>query len=113
MHIHSVHSGSLRDVKEELRIKTEILSTTNIDLLQVIGEKELLIVDLSFMEHELTEERGLRQGDATAGREKMEILEKDKELEMILLVKGNEERMLLLSELHQANLEAETGSFFV
>jgi hypothetical protein len=106
--IQTIHYNILEEVNENLRITTENLSITNTQLLQVISEKEKLIVDLSFIEQELKEESAMRERDNQNGIEQIEIFRTEKSIEIELIVKGNEERMLLLSDLHQTNFDAET-----
>jgi hypothetical protein len=106
--IQSIHFNILEELNEQLRITTKNLSTTSEQLLQVISEKEKLIVDFSFIEQELKEEKDMRELDNKTEIIKLENFYREKTVEIELIVKGNEERMFLLSELHQTNLEAET-----
>mgnify|MGYP000270312274 CR=1 FL=1 len=106
--IQIIHFSILEEVNENLRITAENLSITNTQLLQIISEKEKLIIDLAFIEQELKEESAMRERDNQTGKEQLEIFHTEKSIEIELIVKGNDERMLLLSDLHQTNLDAET-----
>jgi hypothetical protein len=77
--------------------------------LEKTDEKERVMVDLSFTEQELKEEKALRMEDKENAKIAAEKFLSEKKEEMILLREGGQEQMQRLIDHHEVNLATEIG----
>jgi uncharacterized protein YaiL (DUF2058 family) len=78
-------------------------------LLEVETEKERVMVDLSFTEQELKEEKASRVEDQKNAKIAAEKFLSDKKEEISLLREGGQEQMQRLIDHHEVNLATEIG----
>ena len=104
------HQLTVNDLASEIhRIGSNFESCTNL-LQQTQAEKERLIVDLSFCEQELKEEKVYRTQDRDSAELKADMLQKLKTEEIASLREDGQKRMQQLIEHHETNLQAEIGT---
>lgn len=106
----SGHAGAIGVMTNKLSETEEILKLKIENLFQVENEKESVIVDLSFTEQELKEEKLLRAQDDVAAKLLLESLVEEKKNEFSALRNEGQERMQLLIDHHEVNLSAEIGN---
>lgn len=106
----SDHVAAIGVITNKLSETEEILKLKIENLFQVENEKESVIVDLSFTEQELKEEKLLRAQDDVAAKLLLESLVKEKKSEFSALRHEGQERMQLLIDHHEVNLSAEIGN---
>ena len=104
------HQLTVNDLASEIhRIGSNFENCTNL-LQQTQAEKERLIVDLSFCEQELKEEKVYRTQDRDSAELKADMLQKLKTAEISSLREDGQKRMQQLIEHHETNLQAEIGT---
>ena len=97
-----VITNKLSETEEILKMKIEVL-------FNVENEKESVMVDLSFIELELKEEKLSRIQDRVNAKISLEVLQEEKDEELAALRDESQERMQLLIDHHDVNLAAEIG----
>ena len=107
--LHSEHVAAIGVITNKLSETEEILKTKFEKLFQVENEKESVMVDLSFTEQELKEEKLMRAQDDVAAKLLLESLIEEKRCELGALRDEGQERMQLLIDHHEVNLAAEIG----
>jgi hypothetical protein len=107
--LHSEHVAAIGVITDKLSETEELLKTKLANLLQVENEKESVMVDLSFTEQELKEEKLMRAQDDVAAKLLLEGLIEEKRCELGALRDEGQERMQLLIDHHEVNLAAEIG----
>ena len=107
--LHGDHVAAIAVITNKLSETEEILKIKIGNLLQVENEKESVIVDLSFTEQELKEEKLLRAKDEVTAKLVLESLLEEKRREFGALRDEGQERMQLLIDHHEVNLAAEIG----
>jgi hypothetical protein len=107
--LESNHEADITSLKNQLEKTEEILKMKIGILLQVQTEKERVMVDLSFTEQELKEEKALRMEDKENAKIAAEKFLSEKKEEMILLREGGQEQMQRLIDHHEVNLATEIG----
>jgi uncharacterized protein involved in exopolysaccharide biosynthesis len=107
--LHSEHVAAIGVITNKLSETEEILKTKLENLFQVENEKESVMVDLSFTEQELKEEKLMRAQDDVAAKLLLESLIEEKRCELGALRDEGQERMQLLIDHHEVNLAAEIG----
>ena len=105
----SDHAAAIGVMTKKLSETEEILKLKIENLFQAENEKESVIVDLSFTEQELKEEKLLRTQDDVAAKLLLESLVEEKKNEFSALRNEGQERMQLLIDHHEVNLSAEIG----
>lgn len=103
------HATEVSTLRNELFETEEVLKTKISALLQVEIEKEQVMVDLSFTEQELKEEKAMRVEDQEAAKVAVETFFKEKKEELGLMRLGGQEQMQRLIDHHEVNLAAEIG----
>ena len=103
----SNYETELSELREVLRISEENLQTTTATLIQTEAEKESVIVDLSFTEEELREEKKFRTQDQDSAKIATETCDLERKMEIAALREEGQNRMQLLIEHHETNLLAE------
>jgi hypothetical protein len=107
--LESNHEADITRLTNILEETEEILKMKIGILLQVETEKERVMVDLSFTEQELKEEKALRSEDKENAKIAAEKFLTEKKEEMILLREGGQEQMQRLIDHHEVNLATEIG----
>jgi hypothetical protein len=107
--LESNHEADITSLKNQLEETEEILKLKIGILLQVETEKERVMVDLSFTEQELKEEKALRMEDKENAKIASEKFLSEKKEEMIMLREGGQEQMQRLIDHHEVNLATEIG----
>ena len=105
---HEVAVGMLRS---SLQSTEENLKNVTSTLVLTRNEKESVIVDLSFIEQELKEEKTLRFQDQDSARVAAENFHAMKIEEINRMRQDGQERMQLLIEHNELNLQTEIGAF--
>ena len=105
---HEVAVGMLRS---SLQSTEENLKNVTSTLVLTRNEKESVIVDLSFIEQELKEEKTLRFQDQDSARVAAENFHAMKIEEINQMRQDGQERMQLLIEHNELNLQTEIGAF--
>ena len=103
------HAADITSLSNILAETEEVLQTKISILLQVETEKERVMVDLSFTEQELKEEKALRLEDIENAKIAAEKFLDEKKEEMALLREGGQEQMQRLIDHHEVNLTTEIG----
>ena len=107
--LHSENVAAIGVITNKLSKTEEILKTKLENLFQVENEKESVMVNLSFTEQELKEEKLMRAQDDVAAKLLLESLREEKRCELGALRGEGQERMQLLIDHHEVNLAAEIG----
>ena len=95
----------------DLQMTEEKLKDTTVILVRTQIEKEGLIVDLSFLEQELNEEKKLRTQDQDSARIAAEDSNNFKIEEIDCIRQDGQEKMQLLIENNEINLLTEIGTY--
>lgn len=103
------HDAACTSLTYKLIETEEVLKTKIGILLQVETEKERVMVDLSFTEQELKEEKASRLEEKENAKIALENFFNEKKEEMILLREGGQEQMQRLIDHHEVNLATEIG----
>ena len=107
--LHSEHVAAIGVITNKLSETEEILKTKLENLFQVENEKDSVMVDLSFTEQELKEEKLMRAQDEVAAKLLLESMIEEKRRELDALRDEGQQRMQMLIDHHEVNLAAEIG----
>ena len=105
------HKAAVEVLRSDLQITVENLRNITSTLVLTENEKESVIVDLSFIEQELKEEKTLRIQDQDSARVAAENFLALKIEEIDRMHQDGEERMQLLIEHNELNLQTEIGVY--
>ena len=105
------HKAAVEVLRSDLQITVENLWNITSTLVLTRNEKESVIVDLSFIEQELKEEKTLRFQDQDSARVAAENFHAMKIEEINQMRQDGQERMQLLIEHNELNLQTEIGAF--
>ena len=105
------HKAAVEVLRSDLQITVENLRNITSTLVLTENEKESVIVDLSFIEQELKEEKTLRIQDQDSARVAAENFHALKIEEIDRMRQDGEERMQLLIEHNELNLQTEIGVY--
>lgn len=109
--INTVHQSAVGLLMNDLQMTEEKLKDTTVILVRTQIEKEGLIVDLSFLEQELNEEKKLRTQDQDSARIAAEDSNNLKIEEIDCIRQDGQEKMQLLIENNEINLLTEIGTY--
>lgn len=109
--INTVHQSAVELLMNDLQMTEEKLKDTTVILVRTQIEKEGLIVDLSFLEQELNEEKKLRTQDQDSARIAAEDSNNLKIEEIDCIRQDGQEKMQLLIENNEINLLTEIGTY--
>ena len=109
--ISATHESAVGMLRSSLQTTEENLKNVTSTLVLTRNEKESVIVDLSFIEQELKEEKTLRFQDQDSARVAAENFHAMKIEEINQMRQDGQERMQLLIEHNELNLQTEIGAF--
>lgn len=109
--ITATHESAVGMLRSSLQTTEENLKNVTSTLVLTRNEKESVIVDLSFIEQELKEEKTLRFQDQDSARVAAENFHAMKIEEINQMRQDGQERMQLLIEHNELNLQTEIGAF--
>ena len=109
--ISATHESAVGMLRSTLQTTEENLKNVTSTLVLTRNEKESVIVDLSFIEQELKEEKTLRFQDQDSARVAAENFHAMKIEEINQMRQDGQERMQLLIEHNELNLQTEIGAF--
>ena len=109
--ITATHEAAVGMLRSSLQSTEENLKNVTSTLVLTRNEKESVIVDLSFIEQELKEEKTLRFQDQDSARVAAENFHAMKIEEINQMRQDGQERMQLLIEHNELNLQTEIGAF--
>ena len=109
--ISATHESAVEMLRSSLKTTEENLKNVTSTLVLTRNEKESVIVDLSFIEQELKEEKTLRFQDQDSARVAAEKFHAMKIEEINQMRQDGQERMQLLIEHNELNLQTEIGAF--